>query len=175
MKRILPTIVIVVAVAFGFMIPAARADTDTFRIKVDGSQGYEFQVTEDQNVVIFWRWVVCARGQDRAFLHTVNENSHELDGVALFDSLAEANQYWGPIQPLGEFPGACNGRDTLWVTFWEYDLGQLSLGTHHLHSVASLAHRMTDPGVNDGPGKPFFYNGELFNSQITINVVASGP
>jgi len=175
MKRIMLAIVIVVAATLGVAIPTARADTDTLRIKVDGSQGYEFEVTTDQSVVIFWRWVVCPRGQDQAFLRAVNENYHELDSTALFTSLEDANQHWGPIQPLGIFPGVCKGGDILWVTFWEYDLGQLSLGTHNLHSSAGLAHRLTDPGGNIDPGKPPFYNGNLFVSDITITVVAAGP
>jgi hypothetical protein len=173
MNKIRLTAALVVAFSLMFTFSTASQDTDTVRIKVDGSQGSEFEATSDENVVIFWRWRVCSPGQDQAFLRALNQNYHELDGVALFTSFEDAQQYWGPIH-LFEIREVCVGnRDNVYVTFWEYDLGQLAVGTHYLHSIASLAHRVTDGFDGDGDGRPDSYSGLLFDQQITITVVAA--
>ena len=171
MKKLLLSISIAAVLALTLIMPAAGAEADPVRIKVDGSTGAEFEVTGDQNVVIYWRWGVCSRGQAQAFLQAVNQNYHELDGEALFTSVAEANQYWGPIQPFGNGEGCIGNKTTYWATLWEYDLGQLAPGTYELHSIAAVAHRLTDGFDGDGDGRPDFYSGTLFDQYITINVV----
>jgi hypothetical protein len=171
MKRVFVLVIVVCLVALMVFVTAMAQSDDSVYVNPllwDPST----VVSSDQNVILTIGWRACRRGAVQMFL-TASRQEWVFDGVSLFDSYQEANQYYGPITTMPLVPGheACIGKVTeLWLTRWNYEIGTLAPGEHTLDYVLWLAHPVTDVADYDGDGRPDLLEGTMVEASTTIQV-----
>jgi hypothetical protein len=115
------------------------------------------KVSPNQVILLGARWGACTRGLANAWAQTAYV-AYEIDGQPIFTSFDESRQYWSwpPIPlPIQEDIACVNKTDTGWVVYWEYELGNLSIGDHPARfDYWNNLLQIIDGADHDGDGKP---------------------
>lgn len=125
----------------------------------------------DQEIVLGARWGACKAGLVTRFLHAV-ELEWQLDGVPLFTSQEEVQQYWGPLATEPDLPvEQCIIPATeIWLSYWQYSLGEMAAGDYWLLFEYNLKQPVIDGIDSDGDGRPDVYEGTLQTADIVLKI-----
>ena len=170
MKRV-PFIALLLALAFIMAAPLAFANEDPL-IVIPYIGGPNYYAAEGQEVIIRGRWGACNRGLTTAAPYKIAiEMEASLDGQPFLAIDPPARDYWSRPEIFDGDPGPCLiPTDTIWVTYWDYSLGQLSAGEYDVHFVYSMEKPFIDGGDYDGDGRMDVFSGVLQDNSITILV-----
>lgn len=173
MKKIV-VISLVVCLGISLLFSAALAQSDDDIVVV---HPYYWDpstpIYSNQTIVLGMGWAACRKGAVQMFLTAVQQY-WSIDGVPVFSSDEDPNQYWGEIGERSYDPvnSACMGKppDHIWGTSWRYTLGTLEPGEYEIFFDWWLDHPVTDIADYDGDGRPDIIY-ELGDNTITITVV----
>jgi hypothetical protein len=99
----------------------------------------------------------------------------EVDGVQLFSSDKEVDEFWRLIEPIDANSECISGHaGQSWVGYWWYSIGSFDDvgGTHIVKLEQSFDHPITDGFDSDGDGRPDLYSGSSGLASTEIVVVA---
>jgi hypothetical protein len=130
------------------------------------------EVPVDQTILLGARWGACNKGLAQAWAETASL-MYSVDGQALFASENESRQYWqAPVIYPGGDPSRCLPHtETIWIAYWQYELGTLELGDHPAH-LSYWNHGVpVDGGDYDGDGKPDKFKDWSMEVDFIIRVI----
>ena len=155
LAKLIIVITLLVILASASIASASNGDAE-YIIPYFG--GPEYVVSEGDFIYIRARWGACTYGLTQAFTKQANII---LEGpLASVSSRKEAKVYWAKPVPtaLGDISDCVPNTDTLYLSLWDYPIGELSPGRYDYHFVYWTDHSFPDGGDYDGDGKPDLFD-----------------
>ena len=167
MKKLI-VISLILCLAFALTSATGFAQSEGGSVLINPVFQDEVTVSTDDELILHIGWGACTRGLVRAYI-TAAHYQWSLGGDPILPH-EETAQYFGPIHRVGAVDGCLAGDGTLWRSYWDYSIGNLSPGTYEIRLLRWLAHPVIDGGDWDGDGRIDFFEGEMGDDTITVYV-----
>jgi hypothetical protein len=159
-KAIILSLAVVLALAW---LPgsAAAQRSNTLTISIwngEGSAHQQYQANTATRVRLYYYWYARTEQQVEDFVSRAKFDI-TLDGETVFNSAAEADAAWQPVEPF-TYNGAQIKRAQ-----WSFDLPALTPGQHTIRTIISL-----DTAVEDGVAPTPFGPGAVHNTTNIVTV-----